>query len=37
MSYRPPLPRRWWLYCASAYLPQRRAAAVPAADVPYAT
>ncbi len=20
MSYRPPLPKRWWVYCAVAYL-----------------
>ena len=36
MSYRPPLPRRWWLYCAIAYLaPSVVLQVVPAADVPY--
>ena len=36
MSYRPPLPRRWWLYCAIAYLsPSIVLQLVPAADVPY--
>jgi len=36
MSYRPPLPRRWWLYCAVAYLaPSVVLQLVPAADVPY--
>jgi len=36
MSYRPPLPRRWWLYCAVAYLaPSVILQIVPAADVPY--
>jgi len=36
MSYRPPLPRRWWLYCAVAYLaPSVVLQIVPAADVPY--
>ena len=36
MSYRPPLPRRWWLYCAVAYLaPSVVLQVVPAADVPY--
>jgi len=36
MSYRPPLPRRWWLYCAIAYLaPSVVLQLVPAADVPY--
>lgn len=36
MSYRPPLPRRWWLYCAVAYLsPSIVLQLVPAADVPY--
>ena len=36
MSYRPPLPRRWWLYCAVAYLaPSLVLQLVPAADVPY--
>ena len=36
MSYRPPLPRRWWLYCAVAYLaPSVVLQLVPASDVPY--
>ena len=36
MSYRPPLLRRWWLYCAVAYLaPSVVLQLVPAADVPY--
>ncbi|HEV8401314.1 MAG TPA: hypothetical protein VGQ18_15905 [Gemmatimonadales bacterium] len=36
MSYRPPLPRRWWLYCAIAYLaPSVVLQLVPATDVPY--
>jgi signal transduction histidine kinase len=36
MSYRPPLPKRWWLYCAVAYLaPSVVLQLVPAADVPY--
>src|SRR5216117_2410281 len=36
MSYRPPLPRRWWLYCAVAYLaPSVVLQVVPASDVPY--
>ena len=36
MSYRPPLPRRWWLYCAVAYLaPSVVLALVPADEVPY--
>jgi len=36
MSYRPPLPRRWWLYCAVAYLaPSVVLQLVPAAEVPY--
>ena len=36
MSYRPPLPRRWWLYCAIAYLaPSVVLQVVPASDVPY--
>jgi len=36
MSHRPPLPRRWWLYCAVAYLaPSVVLQIVPAADVPY--
>ena len=36
MSYRPPLPRRWWLSCAVAYLaPSVVLQLVPAADVPY--
>lgn len=36
MTHRPPLPRRWWLYCAVAYLaPSIVLQLVPAADVPY--
>ncbi len=36
MAHRPPLPRRWWLYCAVAYLaPSVVLQLVPAADVPY--
>ncbi|MDP3910338.1 MAG: hypothetical protein Q8Q14_08085 [Gemmatimonadales bacterium] len=36
MTHRPPLPRRWWLYCAVAYLaPSVVLQLVPAADVPY--
>ncbi len=36
MTHRPPLPRRWWLYCAVAYLaPSVVLQMVPAADVPY--
>jgi len=36
MAHRPPLPRRWWVYCAIAYLaPSMVLALVPAEDVPY--
>ncbi|HEV8305123.1 MAG TPA: hypothetical protein VGQ25_09200 [Gemmatimonadales bacterium] len=36
MTHRPPLPRRWWLYCAVAYLaPSVVLQLVPATDVPY--
>lgn len=36
MSYRPPLPKRWWLYCAVAYLaPSIVLQMVPASEVPY--
>jgi len=36
MTHRPPLPKRWWLYCAVAYLaPGIVLQLVPAADVPY--
>lgn len=36
MTHRPPLPRRWWLYCAVAYLaPSVVLQLVSAADVPY--
>ena len=36
MTHRPPLPRRWWLYCAVAYLaPSIVLQIVPASDVPY--
>ena len=36
MAHRPPLPRRWWLYCAVAYLaPSIVLQIVPASDVPY--
>jgi len=36
MTHRPPLPKRWWLYCAVAYLaPSIVLQLVPAADVPY--
>ena len=36
MTHRPPLPKRWWLYCAVAYLsPSVVLQLVPAADVPY--
>jgi len=36
MTHRPPLPRRWWLYCAFAYLaPSIVLQIVPASDVPY--
>src|SRR5260221_6847219 len=36
MAHRPPLPRRWWIYCAVAYLsPSLVLALVPAQEVPY--
>jgi signal transduction histidine kinase len=36
MAHRPPLPRRWWIYCAVAYLsPSLVLALVPAHEVPY--
>lgn len=36
LSHRPPLPKRWWWYCAVAYLaPSVLLQLVPAADVPY--
>lgn len=36
LAHRPPLPRRWWAYCAVAYLaPPVVLALVPAGDVPY--
>lgn len=36
MAHRPPLPRRWWLYCALAYLaPSVILSFVAANDVPY--
>ena len=36
MTHRPPLPRRWWLYCAAAYLtPSLVLSFVPASDAPY--
>jgi len=36
MSYRPPLPKRWWMYCAIAYLaPSVVLQIVPASEVPY--
>lgn len=36
MTHRPPLPKRWWLYCAVAYLaPSIVLQTVSAADVPY--
>lgn len=36
MAHRPPLPRRWWLYCAVAYLaPSLVLTFVPAEVVPY--
>jgi len=35
MTHRPPLPKRWWLYCAIAYLaPSVVLQLVPASDVP---
>ena len=36
MTHRPPLPKRWWLYCAVAYLaPSVVLQIVPASEVPY--
>src|SRR6267143_5213363 len=36
LSHRPPLPRRWWLYCAVAYFaPSVVLTLVPSEDVPY--
>ena len=36
MAHRPPLPHRWWVYCAIAYLaPSVVLALVPADEVPY--
>ena len=36
MTHRPPLPKRWWLYCAVAYLaPSVVLQVVPASEVPY--
>ncbi len=36
LAHRPPLPRRWWVYCAIAYLsPSLVLAFVPAQEVPY--
>ena len=36
MAHRPPLPRRWWIYYAVAYLsPSLVLALVPAHEVPY--
>lgn len=36
LSHRPPLPRRWWVYCAAAYLaPSVMLQLVSAAEVPY--
>lgn len=36
LSHRPPLPKRWWVYCAGAYLaPSLILQLVPAGDVPY--
>jgi len=36
LSHRPQLPKRWWVYCAVAYLaPSLMLQLVPAADVPY--
>jgi signal transduction histidine kinase len=36
LAHRPPLPRRWWVYCAAAFLaPSLVLALVPAAQVPY--
>ena len=36
LAHRPPLPKRWWVYCAVAFLaPSLVLATVPAHDVPY--
>ena len=36
VAHRPPLPKRWWLYCAVAYLaPSIVLELVPASEVPY--
>jgi signal transduction histidine kinase len=36
VAHRPPLPKRWWLYCAVAFLaPSLVLQLVPASDVPY--
>jgi signal transduction histidine kinase len=36
LAHRPPLPKRWWLYCATAYLaPSLVLALIPGEDVPY--
>ncbi len=36
LAHRPPLPRRWWVYCAAAFLaPSLVLALVPAAQAPY--
>jgi signal transduction histidine kinase len=36
LAHRPPLPKRWWVYCATAYLaPSLVLALVPADQVPY--
>jgi signal transduction histidine kinase len=36
LAHRPPLPKRWWLYCATAYLaPSLVLAFIPGEDVPY--
>jgi len=36
LAHRPPLPKRWWVYCAIAYLsPSLVLALVPAQEVPY--
>jgi signal transduction histidine kinase len=36
VAHRPPLPKRWWIYCAVAYLsPSIVLQLVPASDVPY--
>lgn len=36
MAHRPPLPKRWWVYCAVAFLaPSLVLAVVPAREVPY--